>query len=100
MSNKTEWMVIYVTQHLNDAEIVAGRLKHEGIPAFVDHMAGRSAIGLTLGMWGEVKVLVHPTNYDVACEILFPDEPDELPDSTHDENTIYYDDWKADDDVE
>lgn len=97
-NDKTEWMVAYVTHNLSEAHIVAGRLKHEGIPAIVNHMAGRSAIGITIGAMGEVRVLVHPQDYDMAQDILFPEGPDELPDSTHDENTIYLDDWDANDD--
>ena len=98
--DRNQWMVAYVTNNYAEAQIVAGRLKHEGILAILDHMAGRNAIGFTIGNWGEVKVLVHPENYDMALEILFPDEPDMLEDGVEDEDTIYLDDWEVDDDDE
>ncbi|MFW5691594.1 MAG: putative signal transducing protein [Chloroflexota bacterium] len=91
-------MVAYVTQSIPEAQIIAGRLQHEDIPAVVDYMTGRDAIGLTVGLWGEVRVLVHPRDYDMAMAILFPDEPDELPERTQEDDVIYYDDWDADDD--
>ena len=95
--DKHTWMVAYVTNNLGEAQIVAGRLQSEGIPAMLDHMAGMSAIGLTIGRWGEVKVLVHPQNYELTLAILFPDEPDELPEGDGD-NIIYYDDWTDEED--
>jgi len=96
--DRNQWMVAYVTNNYTEAQIVAGRLKHEGIMAILDHLAGRNAIGFTIGAWGEVKVLVHPEDYDLAMDILFPDEPDMLEDGEEDEDTIYLDDWEADDD--
>lgn len=96
--NRTEWMIVYVTPHLTDAQIVVGRLQHEGIPAFVDHMAGRGAFGITIGTWGEVRVLVHPKDYEMALDILEPDI-DALPEGDDDDDDIiYYDDWKKEDD--
>lgn len=83
-------MVTYVTNNIGEAHIIVGRLQHEGIPAMIDHMAGMSALGITLGRWGEVRILVHPENYDLAQAILFPDEPDELPENTEDPDTIIY----------
>lgn len=90
--SSNHWIVIYITHNLPEAHIVAGRLEHEGIPAIVDYMAGRSALGLTIGTWGEVRVLVHPDDYEIAHLILFPDEPDQLPNNTNDINYIWNDD--------
>jgi len=98
--NRNEWMIVYVTHELTDAHIVEGRLKSEGIMAFIDHMLGRSAIGITFGTWGEVRVLVHPKDYERASILLYPDEPDALPDG--DEDIIYYsgEEYEYDDDDE
>ncbi len=96
--NDGSWMVAYITHNLTEAHIIVGRLQSEGIPAMLDHMAGMSAIGITLGSWGEVRVLVHPENYDLALDILFPDEPDALADGTDD--IIYYSGDDDDDDDE
>ena len=87
-------MIAYVTHNVSDAHIVAGRLQSEGIAAMVDHMAGRSAFGITIGDMGEVRVLVNPDNYERSQLILFPDERDELADQTGD--IIYR--WEDDDD--
>ncbi|GAB4531446.1 MAG: hypothetical protein OHK0046_52240 [Anaerolineae bacterium] len=95
MNNKHTWMIVYIAQHVTEAHIVAGRLQTEGIPAMVDFMAGRDAIGLTIGRWGEVRVLVHPEDYEVAQRILF-DAPDVLPEGD-DDDVIYYDDTEDDD---
>lgn len=90
-----DWMIVYVTDNLNEAHIVAGRLEHEGIKAIVDYMAGRSAIGITLGSWGEVRVLVHPSDYDMA-EAILSDEPDML--EPGDDTIIYDEGWDDDTD--
>jgi hypothetical protein len=94
------WMVVHITHDLGGAHIVAGRLESEGIPAIVMPVAGASAMGLHMGMMGEVKVLVHPTHYDRALGILdadFGDAP-ALPDNT---DTILFDnddaEWNDDD---
>jgi hypothetical protein len=77
-----EWMVVYTTTSAPEAHIVAGRLKHEGIPAMVHGEAGATAIGINIGNLGEIKVLVHPENYDDALDILEEEDLDELPEST------------------
>lgn len=94
--SRPEWMVAYVTHIITEAHIIVGRLQHEGIPAIIDHMAGRDAIGLTIGTWGEVRVLVHPENYDAALMLLFPEDADALDDGTQDDDVIHLDDWNAD----
>jgi hypothetical protein len=77
-----QWMVVYLTHNVHEAQIVAGRLQNEGIPAMVHTVAGASALGIHIGHMGEVKVLVHPHNYHLALDILEPEEPEQLPDTT------------------
>jgi hypothetical protein len=72
------WIAVYTAHNIPEAQIVAGRLQHEGIPAFVHYPVGGMAMGINLG---EIMVLVHPDQYDLASTILFPNDPDELPDS-------------------
>lgn len=95
---QSEWMVAYVTHSIGEAHIIEGRLQSEGIPVMLDYMAGRGAIGLTIGSWGEIRLLVHPKDYDYVQELLFPEEPDELPDTTDD--IIYHWDDDGDDSPE
>jgi hypothetical protein len=79
-----QWMVAYTTYSLPEAHIVAGRLESEGIPAMVHQMPGANALGITVGVLGEITVLVQEQDYATAMAILEPNEPDELADSTDD----------------
>lgn len=79
---QNEWIVIYVTYDFTDAHIVAGRLEVEGIKAIVHRQPGAAAFGITVGSFGEISVLVHPRDEARAEAILYPEEPDILPDST------------------
>lgn len=85
-------MVVHITHNLSLAHLVAGRLEHEGIPALVAPVAGASAMGLHIGMMGEVKVLVNPAHYDRALNILGAEGGDVpmLPDNT--DNILFDDD--------
>jgi hypothetical protein len=87
--NSSEWMVVYITYNFLEAQIVAGRLEFEGIQALVYQEPGANAIGIRIGRMGEVKVLVRAEDYDMAETLLFPDEPDILPDDT---DRIIFDD--------
>jgi hypothetical protein len=87
--NSSEWMVVYITYNFLEAQIVAGRLESEGIQALVYQEPGANAIGIRIGRMGEVKVLVRAEDYDMAETLLFPDEPDILPDDT---DRIIFDD--------
>ncbi len=99
------WMIVYTTHNPEEAHIVAGRLKHEGIMAMVDHAIGARSIGITIGSMGEVRVLVHPKDYDTAMTVLDPDNPgfDELPDTTDriiyhiDEDDEFFDGYDGED---
>lgn len=93
---QNEWIVIYVTNDFTDAHIIAGRLEVEGIKAFIHRQPGASAFGITVGVFGEISVLVHPRDEARAEAILYPDEPDELPDST-DEISYHFNEENEDD---
>jgi len=92
---RNDWMVVYVTYNVMEAHIVAGRLQSEGIPALVHREAGASAMGIHIGGLGEVKVLVHPPDYDDALAILDPDEPHSLSDDN--DRIIFGEDETLDD---
>lgn len=77
-----DWMVVHVTYNLADAHIVAGRLETEGITTFIHREPGANALGIHIGRLGEIKVLVRPADFHLAEAILYPDEPDALPDDT------------------
>ncbi|NWF68525.1 MAG: DUF2007 domain-containing protein [Chloroflexi bacterium] len=72
------WVVVYVALGISEAYLIANRLKSEGIVAFVDQEPAAGALGINIGL-GEIRVLVHESDYDAALLILEPDEPDQLP---------------------
>lgn len=69
-------VVVWSTHNYIEAHIVAGRLNANNIPAIIDREAAASAIGLSIGPMGELRVLVHPENYDLAVAILTDEDPD------------------------
>lgn len=91
-NTQPDWMIVFVTHDIPEAYVISGRLDHEGIPCFVHTQPGASAMGITIGSMGEVKVLVKPEHYDRALDILYSDELDELPDQTDDYNYEWDDD--------
>ncbi len=76
-------MVAYVTYNFHEAHIIAGRLQSEDIAAMVHQQAGANAMGIHIGRLGEIRVLVHPKDYDLALNILYPEEADALPDDVN-----------------
>ena len=77
----SEWMVVYTTHNLPEAHIIGGRLEADGVPNVIHREAGASAIGVYMGKFGEIKVLVSPKDYNLAVRLLFPEEfMDNLPD--------------------
>jgi hypothetical protein len=92
LSNQpVQWMSVLATYNPAEAQIVAGRLQFEGIPALVNAPIGSAAMGIDMGA---IHVLVHPQNYELALEILEPQPLDELPETT--DNITYK--WDDDDD--
>lgn len=72
-------MAAWVTYAPHEAQIVAGKLHSEGNQALVHQQAGASAMGIHIGQLGEVRVLVHPRDYETALAILTPADPQPLP---------------------
>jgi hypothetical protein len=67
---EVRWEVVAVTNGLTEAAIIRGRLESEGIPARVHQEPAGVAIGLTLGLLGQAKVLVPEPLAEQALEIL------------------------------
>ncbi len=79
--NRPEWVAIYITHNLQEAHVIAGKLNAFDIPSMVNTVPGASAFGITYGNMGEIKILIHPDDYNRAEEVLFPEE---------DENDVQY----------
>jgi hypothetical protein len=85
-----DWVVVFVTDNLPEAHIVSGRLDYEGIPSWVFQEPGAAAWGITVGILGEVRVLVNAHDYERAQSILQHDAaPPELEATTDDIRLIF-----------
>lgn len=96
-----DWIAVCVTHNLPEAHIIAGKLRTYDIPAMIHQEAGASAIGITLGNLGEIKILVSPADYERALELLQPADNDLLEASSDKIRLIWTDDadrGKSDDD--
>ena len=65
-----QWIAVYITHNLQEAHIIAGKLQANEVPAIVHQEAGATALGITLGNLGEIKVLVSPADYEMAESLL------------------------------
>jgi hypothetical protein len=92
-----EWRVVLTTDNLTEAHIVAGRLQNEGIPAWVHQQPGASAFGITVGILGEVNVVVDAKDYDHALAVLEVEMLLELEDDYDSVQYIFPDDTDTDD---
>jgi hypothetical protein len=67
---EVRWEVVAVANGLAEAAIIRGRLEAEGIRAQVHQEPAGVAIGLTLGLLGQAKVLVPEPMVENALDIL------------------------------
>jgi hypothetical protein len=94
--HQPEWITIFITHDLQEAYIIAGRLKADNIPSMINTVPGASALGITIGSLGEIKILIHSDDYDKAYDILFPDTSNQLEDNTDKVQYIWHDDGDGD----
>ena len=62
--------MVFETHNTSEAHIVAGRLRSEGIPTQLLPYAGGAALGITVGVFGEVRLLVPADEAERARAIL------------------------------
>lgn len=86
-----DWITVFITHDLQEAHIIAGKLNAFDIQSMIMTVPGASAIGITIGSLGEIKVLVHPDNYDEAYDLLFPPILDEIEENNDPINIIWQD---------
>lgn len=77
MSDKNEstqepesWQVVYATYNPAEAHVIAGRLESAGFHPWVHQEPGGSALGITVGILGEIRVLVADSEFDAASDLL------------------------------
>jgi len=90
--NNPEWVAIYITHSLQEAHIISGKLQTFDVPSMVHTVPGASAMGITIGNLGEIKVLIHPNDYDNAEKILFGNDSQQLEENTDKVQYIWQDD--------
>lgn len=95
-NNSPQWIVLYITNNLQEAYVLAGKLKANEIPALIHQEAGATALGITLGNLGEIKILVMPTDYERAERILFTDSNEQIEASNDKMRIIWQDDGDGD----
>ncbi len=72
---EARWKVVAVAQGLAQASIISGRLETEGLPTRVQREPAGVAIGLTIGLLGEARVLVPEPLAEQALDILSGADP-------------------------
>lgn len=87
-----QWVAVYVTHNLPEAHIVLGKLKAHELPAMLHQEAGATALGITLGNLGEVKILVAPADYERALALLFAEDSERIEASNDKIQLIWRDD--------
>ena len=87
-----QWVAVYITHNLPEAHIIIGKLRAHNLAAMIHQEAGATALGITLGNLGEIKVLVSPEDCDAAAALLFPDADEQLEASNDKIQLIWHDD--------
>lgn len=91
-----QWIAVYITNNLQEAHVLAGKLKANEIPALIHQEAGATALGITLGNLGEIKILVMPADYERAERILFTEFNEQIEASNDKMRIIWQDDGDGD----
>lgn len=91
-SENADWISVYITHDLQEAHIIAGKLRTYDIDSMIHTVPGASAIGITIGNLGEINILIHPSDYDRAHDILFPEDVNQLEGNTDKVQYIWQDD--------
>ncbi len=76
---QVKWKVVTKTSGLAPAEIIAQRLRSEGIPARAWQEGAGRAFGLTVGLLGNGYVIVPESYLEQAEAILAESEEDDYP---------------------
>ena len=73
-NKEVHWVEVAQTFGLTQAQILAGRLQSEGIPAYAWQEGAGQATGLVIGLLGAGHVMVPEEFEDRALEILSDEE--------------------------
>ncbi len=96
-SGSPQWLAVYITHNAPEAHIVLGKLKAQGLPAMLHQEAGASALGITLGNLGEIKILVAPADFARAQSLIARQSQEALEETTGKITLIWQDDRERQD---
>ena len=65
-----QFTTIYVARGQPEAQIIKGRLEHEGIPAVLRYESAGLVLGITVNGLGQVEVQVPSSHAEEARQIL------------------------------
>ena len=89
MSDFHNWVQIYKTYGMPEAQIIVGQLQAEGIPAQVYPLEAGSQLGITIGKLGEVAVMVPTEHQEAAEDIIFEPLPENWEDDIEEDPDLY-----------
>lgn len=87
-----QWQALYITNNLQEAHVLAGKLRAHDIAALIHQEPGAMALGITLGNLGEIKILVKPADSERAERILFAAPQEQTQASGSDAQVFWQDD--------
>lgn len=74
LHSPADWVVVAEVQGMAEGEILAGRLRTAGIPAWISRESAGTAIAVSVGALGRIEVLVPADRFDEAATLLFGDD--------------------------
>lgn len=70
LDQPADWIAVAAVQGVTEGEIIAGRLRTAGIPAWISRESASSAIPVSYGLLGRFEVMVPVGRYDEAAALL------------------------------
>ncbi len=71
------WIVVATSSGVTEPAMIAERLRSLDIPAAVHYESGAPAMGITVGTFGQARVLVPESFFDRAVNALEPPDYDD-----------------------
>lgn len=88
MNESTNWVQLITTFGLPEAQIIAGQLQSEGIPAQAMPLEAGGRMGITVGKLGEAAVMVPADLLSEAKEIAFEPLPENWEDDIEEDPSL------------
>ncbi len=89
MSDFHEWVQVFKSFGMPEAQIIAGRLQSDGIPAQVYPLEAGNQFGITVGKLSEVVVMVPADRFKEAEDLIFEPLPEDWADEIEDDPSLH-----------